>query len=433
MLNKFFLFLILMQLYFAQSYSQNIFESLSLDDTAMVETEDISAESPPILEKKWNHFETKFFSLNFGLAVFLDYNIVDQDEASIQQVEKVEPAVEFRAQRIILSGSLLFFKRPWKYMISANYNGMDAPQDKKSFDIIDLNIDIPIGKKIGYLTVGKQKEGVGHEYVLPGSQAMFTERGTGVPAIVKQRNIGIRYSNNLYEQRMSYTLGVFNSWLESGNERSFSDNGMQVTARITGLPVYTDDRNLFHIGVGYKYSDAPGGKFTYKAKPEANTTPSFINTGSFNAVNSNTVMLDLIGVQGPLTAIAEYMQVFVNSTSAENPVFNYWQIGGSWFITGDNRKYNKVTGSLGKLFPKKNFTFSKGGGPGAFEVGLRYTHTDFTDKNIKGGIFGRFSSAVSWYPNAHFRFEINYSYGKLDKNDLIGKSNFWQFRAQFEL
>jgi phosphate-selective porin len=41
--------------------------------------------------------------------------------------------------------------------------------------------------------------------------------------------------------------------------------------------------------------------------------------------------------------------------------------------------------------------------------------------------------ALSWYPNAHFRFEVNYGNGNLEKNNMTGKSNFWQFRAQFEL
>ncbi len=419
---------------FSEVYSQDIFEIMDFDDTTEVKSGDVSSEAPTIMKKKWNSFQTKFITLNFGMALFLDYNILEQNETNIEQVGKVESEVEFRAQRIILSGSFPFFKYPWKYMISANYNGMDAAENKKkNFDFIDLSLDIPFGEKSGYITVGKQKEGIGHEYVMPGSQSMFMERGSGVPAIVKQRNIGIRYSNTVYDQRITFTLGVFNSWLESGNDRSFSENGMQVTGRVTGLPHYNGDRSLIHLGIGYRFSDAPGHQLSYKARPEANSAPYFINTGSFDAAGSNSILLDIIGVKGSFSAIAEYMQVFVNSAFAENPKFNYWQIGGSWFITGDNRKYNTVTGNLGKLTPKKNFTFAKGGGPGAFEVALRYTHSDFTDKKIEGGIFKRFSSALSWFPNAHFRFEINYGYGRLDKNNMAGSSGFWQFRSQFEL
>ena len=411
--------------------AQNVLESLN--DTATVEANEAPAAADPIMAKKWNQFKNKYFSLNFGVAMFLDHNIINQDDNNTTQVGDINPATEFRAQRIILSGNIFISDHPWRYMISANYNGMDAPQGSKSFSIIDLNLEIPFGDKGGWLTIGKQKEGVGHEYVAPGSQLTFTERGSGCPPFVKQRNIGIRYSNSVLKQRMTYTFGVFNNWLEKGNSNSFGDNGMQFTSRITALPVYTSDRDLLHAGIGWRHTKAPGGKLGYKAKPEANTAPSYITTGSFDASSANTLMLEGISVQGPLSFVGEYVNTFVKSSVTGNPSFSYWQIGGSWFITGENRRYNKQTGNLGKLFPKKNFRFRKNTGPGAFELGARFTKSDFIDGTIDGGRFGRFTTALSWFPNAHFRYEINYAHGKLDKNGISGNANFWQFRAQFEL
>jgi hypothetical protein len=40
-------------------------------------------------------------------------------------------------------------------MISANYNGMDAPADNKYFSFKDWKIEIPFGKKGGWITFGK--------------------------------------------------------------------------------------------------------------------------------------------------------------------------------------------------------------------------------------------------------------------------------------
>ena len=341
---------------FSPIQAQNLLEQLN--DTTMVSAEDAPTDAAPILAKKWNQLKTKHFTLNFGVAMFLDYNTVKQDDNNIQQVEKIGSATEFRAQRLIFSGTLLFFKRPWRYMVAANYNGMDAPQGKENLSVIDLNIEIPFGRS-GWITLGKQKEGVGHEYIMPGSQGMFTERGSGAPAFVKQRNIGVRYSNSILKNRATYTDGVFNSWLEKGNENSFADNGMQYTARVTGLPMYTADDNFMHVGLGWRYTNAPGGKLSYKAKPEANTAPYFINTGSFDASAANTLMLEWIGVTGPFSVAAEYMNAFISSKSHSNPDFNYWQIGGSWFITGDHRNYNKQSGSMGKLFPKRISNLAK--------------------------------------------------------------------------
>lgn len=384
----------------------------------------------PIMAKKWNQFHTKYFNLNFGVAFILDHNIVSQGAANIQQVGNIEPATEFRGERLMISGNLLFFKNPWRYMVSANFNGLDAARGDKKFSFIDWNLEIPFGKKGGWITFGKQKEGIGHEYVAPGTQLMFMERGSGVPPFIRQRNVGIRYSNSILDHRATYTVGLYNNYWETG--KSFSDNGSQITARFTYLPQYKFDRELMHVAIGYRYADAIDGKLSYKAKPETNTAPSYLNTGSINANSSNTLLLEWIKVNGPVSFIAEYMNNFVSGPGNSNPSFKYLHVGTNWFITGENRRYNKQNGNLGKLVPKKNFNFKKDHGPGAFELGARYTHSDFTDQNISGGKFGRLTVAASWYPNAHFRFEINYGYGSLNKNGSTGNANFWQFRAQFE-
>ncbi len=405
---------------------------VTLNDTTMISRDEASHASPPIMEEGWNQIPTKFFTMNFGFALLLDQTFLVQDDNSLAQVGKVDPATEFRGDRFILSGKILGFREnPWRYMISANFNGLDAPEGKTSFEFIDWNIEIPFGKKAGWLTVGKQKEGVGHEYVAPGTQLPWTERGTGVPAFVRQRNIGIRYSNSIMKQRMTYTIGAFNNYWDTGN--TFKDNGTQITSRVTALPIYTSDRNLVHVGVGYRYTSDTKGTLSYKAKPEANSAPFYLNTGAIDATGANTLMLEAIGVRGPFTLMAEYMNAFVSGTLTSNASLTYWQIGGSWFITGENRKYNKNNGNLGKLLPKKAFDFSKDSGPGAFELGMRYTQTDMTDGNIIGGQFNRFTTALSWYPNAHFRLEATYGKGSLDRNELIGKTDFWQFRLQFEI
>lgn len=420
-------------LFFANLYGsgqdvKEIFESLN--DTAIIPREQAPMAADATMAKNWNQIKTKYFNLNFGAAFLFDYNVVNQDASNVEQVGEVGNASEFRGQRLVASGNLLFFKRPWRYMVSANFNGMDAPAGDKSFSFIDWNLEIPFGKKGGWVTLGKQKEGVGHEYVAPGTQLMFTERGSGVPMFVRQRNIGIRYSNSIMKQRATYTIGLFNNYWESGN--SFSDNGSQVTIRATGLPQYKSDGDLMHIGVGYRFSGASNNKLSYKAKPEVNTAPAFINTGSLTATSSNLLMLELIKVNGSFSFIGEYMNNLV-AMPAGNEHLQYITAGASWFITGENRKYNKNNGNLGKLIPKKNFSFKQGSGPGAFELGARFTRSDLDQGNIHGGTFNRWTGAFSWYPNAHFRFSINYGNGKLKTSDKNGRADFWQFRTQFEL
>ena len=144
-------------------------------------------------------------------------------------------------------------------------------------------------------------------------------------------------------------------------------------------------------------------------------------------------MLEWIKVNGPVSLTAEFMNTFVNTIGTENVSFYYFQFGCSWFVTGENRKYNKNNGNLGKLIPNKNFMFRKGGGTGAVELAARYTRSNLSEDVIDGGKFGRFTGALSWYANAHWRLSVNYGAGTLKKDQLQGKADFWQFRMQFEL
>jgi phosphate-selective porin OprO and OprP len=412
------LFLLSAQFFSFLTYSQSLLQSLN--DTNTVKAGETDVDAPPILAKKWNQFRTKYFTLNIGIAFLLDHNITNQNAANVEQVGNIGSATELRADRLILSGNLLFFKRPWHYTFTLNYNGLDGTE---AFSVLDLSVQIPIGDKYGWITIGKQKEGVSHEFVSTRTQLLFTERGTAVPAFINRRNYGIRYNNTALKNRLTYAFGIFNSWLDKGNENSFAENGVQLTSRITGLPVYSSDRNLMHVGLNWRYTDALNGKLTYQAKPEVNTAPNFLNTGSFDGIR----------VWEFITLIGEYMQTFVNSSSRGNPSLSYWQLAGSWFITGENRTYNRQTGNLGKITPRRNFRFRKPSGFGAFEIVARFTNSNFNDQLITGGKFTRFTVGLSWYPNAHFRFIINYGNGTLNKNDLSGNAQFWQFRAQFEL
>ena len=53
------------------------------------------------------------------------------------------------------------------------------------------------------------------------------------------------------------------------------------------------------------------------------------------------------------------------------------------------------------------------GGPGAWELVIRYSHSDFNDKTVTGGNFGRITPQVNWYLSPNVRLELNYGYGHL--------------------
>ena len=73
------------------------------------------------------------------------------------------------------------------------------------------------------------------------------------------------------------------------------------------------------------------------------------------------------------------------------------------------------------------------GGPGAWELVLRYSYTDLDSKGIQGGKFWRITPMVNWHMSDNVRLEFVYGYGMLDRFNTEGGTHFFQTRIQFQL
>src|SRR5688572_25450283 len=57
-----------------------------LPDTTEIKKQAAAADSAALAaQKKWSHFENKFFTTDLGFAVLLDHNIVEQNDANVEQ------------------------------------------------------------------------------------------------------------------------------------------------------------------------------------------------------------------------------------------------------------------------------------------------------------------------------------------------------------
>ena len=85
--------------------------------------------------------------------------------------------------------------------------------------------------------------------------------------------------------------------------------------------------------------------------------------------------------------------------------FDGWYVSGSWFLTGEMRNYDKEYGEFGRIKLKRPL---HEGGIGAWELGLRFSQLDLDDADIQGGKEDNITFGLSWYPNSHLRFMLNY-------------------------
>jgi phosphate-selective porin OprO/OprP len=62
-------------------------------------------------------------------------------------------------------------------------------------------------------------------------------------------------------------------------------------------------------------------------------------------------------------------------------------------LTGEQRAYREATHSLGRLAVSRPTLGS--GGPGAWELAARYSHTDLSDGYVDGGVMNNFTLGLT--------------------------------------
>jgi phosphate-selective porin OprO/OprP len=134
--------------------------------------------------------------------------------------------------------------------------------------------------------------------------------------------------------------------------------------------------------------------------------------------------------RGSLLFGSEYWWENIHSPSKGNPTVNGGFVLCTWLLTGETRPYNMVGGLFKDISPKRT-VFE--GGPGAWELVLRYSTVDLNSKGINGGKFQRFTPMMNWYLSDNVRLELGYGYGHLDRFNLKGNTQFFQTRIQFQL
>jgi phosphate-selective porin OprO/OprP len=386
------------------------------------------AAAPPA--HPWNELDASWISVRLGAAIMEDGAFYSQNAANKEQVGQLTPEGLFRVDDLSLSGQIKL-PHPWFYEVAGNYKGLD-PTSASSWTLTYAYLTIPLGA-LGSVTVGKQKEGLGLEMLENGRDLPFMERSTMTTAFafVDSHIVGIRFSNSVAGGRMTWSAGWFNNWLDDG--LSFDESGNIFGGRITGLAIEQDGgRRLLHLGVSAVYRQSKGQTFKLKSVPEVYEAPDFVDTGSFPATSGTSVGGELAVVEGPVTVSAEYAYTGIDSPQVGNPHFWGYYAMASWALTGETRPYDHATGVFGMIDPAAPFSF-KHGGLGAWEVAARYSSIDLTNAAIQGGKFDRLSGALSWYPTRQVRFEFDYGYGRLNRDGIEGRSNFYQLRLQLQL
>jgi phosphate-selective porin OprO/OprP len=156
-----------------------------------------------------------------------------------------------------------------------------------------------------------------------------------------------------------------------------------------------------------------------------------VDTGDIPADTTYAGGLEIAWVNGPLCVQGEYLHSWVQAEAG--PVVNFvgFYASASWFLTGESRPYDRTQGTFGRLVPKQNFNFGKGGW-GAWEFAGRYSFVDLSDEGIQGGRLTMLMAGVNWYLHSHVKWRFNYGFGRVSGRQPEGNLNIFQTRVEVD-
>ena len=361
--------------------------------------------------------DNKYFSVRVAFAVFSDYTVVGQDSISRAQVGPQASKFDLRAGRIGLTG-LIKFKRAWTYLIARDFNE-NRQEGDRLFDGLDFHFTIPLWKK-ARIVFGKQKEPFIYEMV--GDAANLPQQERVLSPFFTSRNVGIRYLDNFLNDRMAFSVGVYNDWFQS--DRSFKNSGTQVSARLTGLPIDSEDgREFLHLAVAFRHVGADDGQLRYKGRPESNVIDNYVDTGNFSGKYARQLALEALYNRGPFSVLTEYAHAWVASPETGNPQFSGFYVTGSYVVTGENRPYDKRVGYARRIIPESRW--------GAVELVGRFGYVDLDDTVVKGGKMTTWYTGTNWWMSRQWKFGVGYGLADLDRFNVTGRTQRLFTRLQW--
>jgi len=362
---------------------------------------------------------------------------------------------EVRRARLSMNGTFL---TDWEYKLEADFAGLTAGGSTNNVSLTDAYLRYNGFKPVN-ITAGSFKVPFSLEAVSSGKYMTFMERGLPF-AFLNLRALGGQVATN--GDNWTAAAGVFGDTVTTQN---VDDEGRGVAGRITWAPVFRRDEVL-HLGLGAQWRK-PGQRYSvnattgaisrletlrFRSKPESNllidnridlgsftetdgdmygiSPGRVVDTGNINGdVNGYTLLGgELAGVYGPFSLQGEYIAANVDRDRGGDPGFNGWYAFGSWFLTGESRSYRADRGTFDVIQPNSPFNL-KSGGPGAWELAIRLSQLDLSDKNVEGGVIRDLTVGLNWYPNAYVRVMANY----INVLDLDGGANDDQDLSAFQL
>jgi phosphate-selective porin OprO/OprP len=293
--------------------------------------------------------------------------------------------------------------------------------------------EIPI---LGNIRVGNQQDWFSFEHIESARFQDFMERSPLMDAYAGANNNGyapgVSAFNNTEDEMAGLQIGAYkNNVYDSGFTYSIGD-AWTYGSRGIWTPYYDEEskgRYMLHTGFGTEFRtfvtnvNATTGFDNIRVRSRGDLRnaastldPNYADTGNFYAENQFLMNPEVAFQWGSLLIQSEYISSwFGGAKPAKNvatKLGSAFTDGGYvealYFLTGENRNYNRQQGVFGRVVPKENWDPCKGTW-GAWQAGVRYDWLNLNSGDLlKGGNAQDVTFGLNWFLNANARFQLNY-------------------------
>ena len=367
---------------------------------ARVEPEFIAAPppaKPP--EANWNGVLWDQWNVKLGGHVQMDYVLWPHAGDGVPG----ENYFEFRRLRLLAEGTgygVYDFRLQIDFASETDEEGVVSPFVEVKDAYLSMN-DLPV---IDRWRIGNFFVPFSLEQVTNDTNNIFLERSIPTQGVFAGgREVGMALYSVSDDLNRTFSCGAFFDGISDGlKERTAANQGARLSGRLTWLPYYDEPsggRCLLHTGVGILFTDDFDNQVRFRTRPHIHEGPTIIDTGNLDATSYTTGNVELAAVWGPFSVQSELFLSSIDLESGDSASVYGAYVYGSYFLTGENRIYERY-GQHGAQFarnkPYTNFFLVPGGfGPGAWELKARLAYLGL--KEVDAGQYNDLTLGCNWY------------------------------------
>ncbi len=366
----------------------------------------------------------------------MDVGWIGQDDANQAILGDIQDGADIRRARLGAKGD---FSEKLGYLVELDF------AFAQRINVTDVYLDIRDVPWLGTIRIGRWRLPFNMDARTSVKELTFLERSLPF-TFAPFRQIGAGFQGITVDETTTWAASVFRFPTDEFGGNVGDNGGYSTVGRIThAIPLGPRERgSALHVGGAYSLIDPANDRVRYATSPEIgigetgggvpvgvpSSIPAFVDTGILDVNLVNLFDVELAMTAGPWHVQSELVYALVDQTSGVNLAFPavYAQVG--YVLTGETRPYNWKNAVLGRIVPTRSLG---DGGWGAWEIAVRGSTIDLSDRDVDGGVLTDITAGLNWYLSANAKIQFNYIHASLERPSSVdSNANIVALRTQVD-